>query len=117
MDSLAPTRPAAAELEDLVIGNGSPSELQGNEVNYTATITAEASGTVTVDIGGRRGAGAPQPRPPADPGRSKPNDRLDQAPTAPGHGRDRPTQQPEPPPRAAAPRMQGPRLRRTHCPG
>ena len=38
------------ELEDLVVGNGSASELQGNNATYTATITPEASGTVTVDI-------------------------------------------------------------------
>ncbi len=38
------------ELEDLVVGNGSASELQGTEATYMATITPEASGTVTVDI-------------------------------------------------------------------
>ena len=38
------------ELEDLVVGNGSASELQGNNATYTVTITPEASGTVTVDI-------------------------------------------------------------------
>ena len=38
------------ELEDLVVGNGSASELQGTNASYTATITPEASGTVTVDI-------------------------------------------------------------------
>ena len=38
------------ELEDLVVGNGSASELQGNNAIYTVTITPEASGTVTVDI-------------------------------------------------------------------
>ena len=37
-------------LEDLVVGNGSASELQGNNATYTVTITPEASGTVTVDI-------------------------------------------------------------------
>ena len=40
------------ELEDLVVGNGRASELQGNNATYTATITPEASGTVTVDIAG-----------------------------------------------------------------
>ena len=44
------------ELEDLVVGNGSASELQGNNASYMATITPAASGTVTVDIA----AGAPQ---------------------------------------------------------
>ena len=38
------------ELEDLVVGNGSVSELQGNNATYTAAITPEASGAVTVDI-------------------------------------------------------------------
>ena len=39
------------ELEDLVVGNGSALELQGNNASYyTATITPEASGTLTVDI-------------------------------------------------------------------
>ena len=38
------------ELEDLVVGNGSTSELQGTEATYMVTITPEASGTVTVDI-------------------------------------------------------------------
>ena len=38
------------ELPDLVVGNGSASELQGNEASYTATVTPTASGTVTVDI-------------------------------------------------------------------
>ena len=38
------------ELEDLVVGNGSASQLQGSQASYTATITPEASGTVTVDI-------------------------------------------------------------------
>ena len=38
------------ELEDLVVGNGSASELQGNNATYTVTITPEASVTVTVDI-------------------------------------------------------------------
>ena len=38
-------------LEDLVVGNGSASELlQGNNATYTVTITPEASGTVTMDI-------------------------------------------------------------------
>ena len=38
------------ELEDLVVGNGSASELQENNATYTVTITPAASGTVTVDI-------------------------------------------------------------------
>ena len=38
------------ELEDLVVGNGSASDLQGSDASYTATITPAASGTVTVDI-------------------------------------------------------------------
>ena len=38
------------ELDDLVVRNGSASELQGNNATYTATITPAASGTVTVDI-------------------------------------------------------------------
>ena len=38
------------ELEDLVVGNGSASELQGNNATCTVTITPAASGTVTVDI-------------------------------------------------------------------
>ena len=38
------------ELADLVVGNGSASELQGSEATYTATVTPAASGTVTVDI-------------------------------------------------------------------
>ena len=38
------------ELDDLVVGNGSASELQGNNATYTVTITPAASGTVTVDI-------------------------------------------------------------------
>ena len=38
------------ELEDLVVGNGSASELQGNNATYTVTITPAASGTVTVYI-------------------------------------------------------------------
>ena len=38
------------ELADLVVGNGSASELQGSEATYTATVTPSASGTVTVDI-------------------------------------------------------------------
>ena len=36
--------------EDLVAGNGSASELLGNNATYTVTITPEASETVTVDI-------------------------------------------------------------------
>ncbi len=38
------------ELDDLDIGNGSASDVRGNNANYTATITPAASGTVTVDI-------------------------------------------------------------------
>ena len=50
------------ELEDLVVGNGSGSELQGNNASYMATITPAASGTVTVDIAAgatQDGAGNP----------------------------------------------------------
>ena len=50
-------RLVVSELEDLVVGNGSAAELQGNNATYTVTITPEASGTVTLDIRGRRGAG------------------------------------------------------------
>ena len=39
------------DLADLVVGNGSASELQGSEATYTATVTPAASGTVTVDVG------------------------------------------------------------------
>ena len=38
------------DLEDLVVGNGSPTELQGSDESYAATITPAASGPVTVDI-------------------------------------------------------------------
>ena len=38
------------ELPDLVVGNGSASELQGNKASYTATVTPTALGAVTVDI-------------------------------------------------------------------
>ena len=38
------------EPDDLVVGNGSASELQGSNASYTATITPAASGAVTVDI-------------------------------------------------------------------
>ena len=38
------------ELADLVVDNGSASELHGNAASYTATVTPAASGTVTVDI-------------------------------------------------------------------
>ena len=38
------------ELSDLVVGNGSSSPLQGDGASYTATITPDASGTVTVDV-------------------------------------------------------------------
>ena len=44
-----------------VVGNGSASELQGNNATYTVTITPAASGTVTVDIA----AGAAQDSAPA----------------------------------------------------
>ena len=50
------------ELEDLVVGNGSASELQGSNASYTATITPAASGAVTVDIAAgaaQDGAGNP----------------------------------------------------------
>ena len=50
------------ELEDLVVGNGSASELQGNNASYMAAITPAASGTVTVDIAAgaaQDGAGNP----------------------------------------------------------
>ncbi len=50
------------ELADLVVGNGSASELQGSNASYTATITPAASGTVTVDIAtgaAQDGAGNP----------------------------------------------------------
>ena len=47
------------ELKDLVVGNGSASELRGNNASYMATITPAASGTVTVAIaaGAARDAG------------------------------------------------------------
>ena len=38
------------ELQDLVVGNGSASELQGSGASYTVTVTPTASGAVTVDI-------------------------------------------------------------------
>ena len=38
------------ELDDLIVGNGTASELQGDNASYTATVTPTASGTVTVDI-------------------------------------------------------------------
>ena len=38
------------ELADLVVGNGSASELRGSNASHTATITSAASGAVTVDI-------------------------------------------------------------------
>ena len=50
------------ELEDLVVGNGSASELQGSNASYTATTTPAASGAVTVDIAAgaaQDGAGNP----------------------------------------------------------
>ena len=50
------------ELDDLVVGNGSASELQGSNASYTVTITPSASGAVTVDIGAgaaQDGAGNP----------------------------------------------------------
>ena len=37
-------------LDDLVVSNGSASNVQGNNASYTATITPATSGTVTVDI-------------------------------------------------------------------
>jgi len=37
-------------LEDLVVSNGSASDLSGSGADYTATITATADGTVTVDL-------------------------------------------------------------------
>ena len=37
-------------LDDLVVGNGSASDLAGRGRSYTATVTPAASGTVTVDI-------------------------------------------------------------------
>ena len=37
-------------LDDLVVENGSASELQGTNASYTATITPAASGAVTLDI-------------------------------------------------------------------
>ena len=47
------------EFEDLVVGNGSASELQKNNASYMATITPAASGTVTMEIaaGAARDAG------------------------------------------------------------
>ena len=38
------------KLDDMVVGNGSASDLQGSGESYTATVTPAASGTVTVDI-------------------------------------------------------------------
>ena len=38
------------ELEDLVVGNGAASELEGNGARYTATVIPTAAGPVTVDI-------------------------------------------------------------------
>ena len=38
------------ELADVVVGNGSASELQGSEATYIVTVTPTASGTVTVDV-------------------------------------------------------------------
>ena len=38
------------ELADLVVGNSSPSAIQGNSLSYSATITPAASEAVTVDI-------------------------------------------------------------------
>ena len=37
------SRVTGFELADLVVGNGSASELQGNNASYTATVTPEAS--------------------------------------------------------------------------
>ena len=45
------------ELENLVVGNGSASELRGNNASYMATITPAASGTVTVGHRGREPRG------------------------------------------------------------
>ena len=50
------------ELANFVVGNGSASELQGNEASYTARVTPAASGAVTVDIAAgaaQDGAGNP----------------------------------------------------------
>ena len=38
------------ELEDVVVGNGVASELEGDGARYTATVTPTAPGPVTVDI-------------------------------------------------------------------
>ena len=38
------------DLDDLIVGNGRASELQGSDANYAATVTPAASGPVTVDI-------------------------------------------------------------------
>ena len=49
-------------LSDLVVGNGTASELRGTEATYTATITPVVSGVVTVDIAAaaaQDGAGNP----------------------------------------------------------
>ena len=55
------------ELPDLVVGNGSASELQGTEASYTATVTPTASGAVTVDIAaGAAEGGAGNPSAAAD---------------------------------------------------
>ena len=58
---------AGFELADLVVGNGSASELQGNNASYAATITPATSGTVTVDIAaGAAQDSAGNPSSPAD---------------------------------------------------
>ena len=38
------------DLDDLIVGNGRASELQGNAASYAATVTPAASGPVTVDV-------------------------------------------------------------------
>ena len=38
------------DLDDLIVGNGRASELQGNDASYAATVTPAVSGSVTVDI-------------------------------------------------------------------
>ena len=38
------------DLEDLILGNGRASELQGSDASYSAMVTPTASGPVTVDI-------------------------------------------------------------------
>jgi len=38
------------DLDDMIVGNGRASQLQGNDASYTATVTPAASGLVTVDV-------------------------------------------------------------------